>query len=243
MPDAAVRHVVLLALEEKTDTATINKLISSIQNLTKLSCVKSLQCGKQLTAIDDGRNATVMAVVDLADTEVYKTYASHPKHKQAIEEFILPNLKEGGRSAIQFYLNEAPTTSNAIVHTVLLKLNENVEATMKENMVDAINQLGISAFSLVQNLVCGSQILSIDDGRNATVAATVTFKSDLDYVEYSKHPKHLKVITEFVSPNLAKGGRSSCQISTARCKTFFKSYELAFGLFVALPTVISSFYI
>ena len=193
----SVRHCVLLKLKDGTTKEQIGSIVHEIRRLKELvPDIVALRCGVQVEEADDGRNATVSAVVDFPNEAAYQVYAKHEEHVRVITELILPHLSAGGRSAIQFEMGKGEVANGLeglLVHVVLLKLNDDTKSTSVKEMVMNIKNLGTKARPLVKSIYCGRQIENIDDGRNSTVGAVVVFRSEEDYSKYARHPKHVAV--------------------------------------------------
>ena len=238
-----VRHCVLLKLKQNTGRDEINLIIEGIKKLQEtVPDILSLRCGKQVESVDDGRNATVAAVVDFKSEEAYKVYAKHPSHISVIKDVILPHLEPSGRSAIQFPISEADipgaSDANQLTHIVLLKLKNDTMQSSVDEMVTSLQTLGLKATPLVKRMACGAQITSVDDGRNATVGAVVTFDSNEDFTKYWEHPKHQKVIRDFIKPHLER--RTGIQFRSDSGQGGSGGgwdYPKAFATFVILPLI------
>ena len=195
-----VRHCVLLTLQQETNAEEIERIVKGIQSLkNSIPNIRRIRVGKQEQIVDDGRNASVAAVVDLVDEAAYAEYAKHPQHLKVIKDYILPRLVKGGRRACQFILrsdedeDSMVKNDSKLLHIVLLQLKEGSGRESVDKMVSSITTLGSQAKPLVAGIQAGTQIVSIDDGRNSHVGVTVEFKNSSEsVVKDLKNLKRLK---------------------------------------------------
>jgi hypothetical protein len=127
-------------------------------------------------------------------------------------------------------------------HCVLLKFSDGTSTETKDNVLKQLRTLpGIASLcrkavaisarsdrfhvcqrsprttfpeSIPEILVynCGLD-LGLDPGRNHDIVITADFANQEDYLKYASHEKHIAVITDYIKPILAPGGRAACQFN------------------------------
>jgi XTP/dITP diphosphohydrolase len=96
-------------------------------------------------------------------------------------------------------------------HCVLLKFSDGTSTETKDNVLKQLRTLPESIPEiLVYN--CGLD-LGLDPGRNHDIVITADFANQEDYLKYASHEKHIAVITDYIKPILAPGGRAACQFN------------------------------
>ena len=102
-----VRHVVLVQLKPETPAAAVDAMLAALRRLpAQIPTILRLEVGRQLSSLDDGRNASIGGLVEFASESEYAAYATHAAHVAAIKDFILPHMVDGGRTAMQIALND-----------------------------------------------------------------------------------------------------------------------------------------
>jgi hypothetical protein len=101
-PAARIRHTVLVTLKPDTPDAAVDAMLTALNDMPNhIPSILRLEIGRQIAAVDDGRNASIGGVVEFADEASYKAYAKDPHHVAVLTEFVKPHLAAGGRAALQ----------------------------------------------------------------------------------------------------------------------------------------------
>ena len=97
-----MRHLILLSLKPETPDEAISKILGELRALPEqIKSIKRLEIGRQNSAVDDGRNATLGGIVEFASEADYMAYAKDPAHLRVITEHIKPHIAPNGRTALQ----------------------------------------------------------------------------------------------------------------------------------------------
>jgi hypothetical protein len=103
------------------------------------------------------------------------------------------------------------SAGSPIRHVVLLKFT--AESTPEQkNLVESKLKALPAQIPEIESYTVG-QDLDLDPGRNSDLSIVADFKSNEDYLVYASHAQHVGVITEFIKPILAPGGRTAIQFS------------------------------
>ena len=97
-----MRHLILLSLKPETPDEAISKILGELRALPEqIKSIKRLEIGRQNSAVDDGRNATLGGIVEFASEADYMAYAKDPAHLRVTTEHIKPHIAPNGRTALQ----------------------------------------------------------------------------------------------------------------------------------------------
>jgi hypothetical protein len=98
-----------------------------------------------------------------------------------------------------------------IRHVVLLKFKPETTAEQKNLVEIKLRDLPAQIPEIGSYTV--GQDLGLDPERNGDLGIVAEFANDADYKVYASHAQHMGVITEFIKPILAPGGRTAIQFS------------------------------
>lgn len=99
---ARVRHTVLVSLKPGTPDAAIDAMLAALNAMpARIPSILRIEVGRQISAVDDGRNASIGGIVEFADEAAYRAYASDPHHVAVLTEYVKPHMIPGGRAALQ----------------------------------------------------------------------------------------------------------------------------------------------
>lgn len=205
-------HVVVLKLRpEATDEQKAN-IVAELGALpAQIPEICRFRAGLDLGMDPSGCHVSVVATFESVDS--YDVYANHPAHVKVISDHLKPVLEK--RAAVQFVADDAPgydiqTAPPPVTHAVLLKLKDTATPEQKRGIIAALRKLP-TAISQIKGYQVGRD--AGNDRAGFDVAIVGDFASTADYGTYSRHEKHVAVITNLIKPLLAE--RVAVQFSTA----------------------------
>eukprot|EP00299_Pterocystis_sp_00344_P002392 c12703_g1_i1.p1 GENE.c12703_g1_i1~~c12703_g1_i1.p1 ORF type:complete len:111 (+),score=15.08 c12703_g1_i1:1-333(+) len=96
-----------------------------------------------------------------------------------------------------------------VQHVVLLKFVETATQEQKDLVVTELRKLP-NVIPQIKSFRVGAD-LGLDVARNSHVSVVAEFENEADYQVYATHEAHLQVITTYIRPIIAQGGRTAVQ--------------------------------
>lgn len=205
-------HAVVLKLKADVTDQQQREIIAELGALpSQIPEICSFRAGLDMGM--DPSACHVSIVASFASVEDYDVYASHPAHIKVVSGNVRPVLEK--RAAVQFVADDtlwddALTAAPPLSHVVLLKLKDTASVEQKRGIVAALRELP-AAISQVKGYQVGRD--AGNDKAGFDIAIVGDFASTEEYGTYSKHEKHVSVITKLIKPLLAE--RVAVQFATA----------------------------
>eukprot|EP00298_Acanthocystis_sp_HF-20_P023733 c33519_g1_i1.p1 GENE.c33519_g1_i1~~c33519_g1_i1.p1 ORF type:complete len:120 (+),score=42.61 c33519_g1_i1:43-360(+) len=100
------RHVVMLKFVDSATEEQINDVIVNLRTLpSRIPVIKSYTVERD-AGLDPSRNSHVVILAEFNSKDDYLVYSTDSNHIDVIEKYIKPIIAQGGRSSVQFPVNQ-----------------------------------------------------------------------------------------------------------------------------------------